>query len=190
MDKWNTVRWTEARQIAEAMDSDPATLPEEGVDPRSYYLGLKSGGQLDRALAYLGHALPRYEAVAWAAHAIRTMPSKEEPLPLDRQALDRTMQWIEDPGDDYRRAAYQAAESAGRESPERLVAIAAYMSGGSIAPPDLPPVNPPQEVCGRIAAAAVLVAAHRSGDAASALAAALEAGEKIAARGVEALATR
>lgn len=188
MDKWSKVKWTEARQIAEAMDTDAAALPDEGVDPRSYYVSLKKGGELDRALSYLGHALPRYEAVAWAAHSIRSMRSPSQPMPLDRQALDRTLQWVEEPTDEYRRAAYQAAEAASRDSPERLLAIAAYMSGGSIAPPDLPPVNPPQEVCGRIAATAVLVAAHRSGDATAALAAALENGEKVAAKGVEALA--
>lgn len=187
MEKWTKVKWTEARQIAAAMDADAASLPDEGVDPGSYYSNLRSTGELDRALSYLGHALPRYEAVAWAAHMLRQMPSKGPPLPLDRQALDRTLQWIDEPTDEYRRAAYQAAEVAARESPERLLAMAAFTSGGSIAPPDLPPVNPPQEVCGRIAAAAVLVAAHRSGDAANAIAAALDAGERVAARGVEAL---
>lgn len=190
MDKWTKVKWTEARQIAVAMDSESSSLPEEGVDPRTYYASLKAGGELDRALAYLGHALPRYEAVAWAAHMVRTMPSQAGAQPLNRQALDRTLQWVEEPNDDYRRAAHQAAEAAGRESPERLLAMAAFTSGGSIAPPDLPPVNPPQDVCGRIAAAAVLVAAHRSGDSAKAIAAALDVGEQVAARGVEALTAR
>lgn len=190
MDKWAKVKWTEARQIAAAMDSEPAALPDEGVDPRDHYARLRASGQLDRALSYLGHALPRYEAVAWAAHMIRTTPSRDPAHPLDRQALDRTLQWVEEPTDDYRRAAHQAAEAAVRESPERLLAMAAFTSGGSIAPPDLPPVNPPQEVCGRIAAAAVLVAAHRSGDSAKAIAAALDAGERVAERGIEALSAK
>lgn len=190
MQKWNKVKWTEARQIAAAMETDADTLPDEGVDPYSYYASLKTAGELDQALSYLGHALPRYEAVAWASHVIRTMPSPAKAQPLNRQALDRTLQWVEEPTDEYRRAAHQAAEAAGRESPERLLAMAAFMSGGSIAPADLPPVNPPQGVCGRIAAAAVLVAAHRSGDAAKAIAAALDAGERVAARGIEALTSK
>lgn len=187
MNKWSKVKWTEARQIAEAMDSDVPELPEEGVDPQSHYAALKASGDLDQALTYLGHALPRYEAVAWAAHVVRTMPGPAKMPALNRQALDRTLQWVEEPTEEYRRAAHQAAESAGRESPERLLAMAAFLSGGSIAPPDLPPVNPPQGVCGRMAAAAVLVAAHRSGDAKAALVTALATGEKIAARGVEVL---
>lgn len=190
MNKWSKVKWTEARQIAEAMDTDLAELPEEGIDPQSHYAALKDGGDLDGALSYLGHALPRYEAVAWAAHMIRSLPCPAQMPPLNRQALDRTLQWVEEPTEEYRRAAHQAAEAAGRDSPERMLAMAAFLSGGSIAPPDLPPVNPPQGVCGRVAAAAVLVAAHRSGDAKGALTTALAVGEKVAARGIEALASR
>ena len=189
MDKWSQVKWTEARQIAEAMEVEPAALPEDGIDPRSFYQSLKDKGELDRAVRYLGHALPRFEAVAWAAHCVRSVP-RDQPHALDRQALDRTLQWLDEPTDDYRRAAQQAGQSASKGSPEGLLAMAAFMSGGSISPPDLPPVNPPQEVCGRIASAAVLIAAHRSKEPAAAIAAALEAGEAVAAKGAGALATK
>jgi hypothetical protein len=60
------------------------------------------------------------------------------------------------------------------------------MSGGSISEPDLPPVLPAPELSGKLAAGAIIVAAHRSGDAKAALEAALEFGEGIAARGVDA----
>ena len=70
-------------------------------------------------------------------------------------------------------------------SPERMAALAAFFSGGSIAPPDLQPVHAPRETTNRFAAAAVLVAAARSADMNGALAKALDAGAVIATRGLE-----
>ena len=189
MADWKTVKWTEARQIAAAMELDESAQPAEGTDPRSYYVKLRESGELDRAISYLGHALPRFEAVAWAAYLLEMQSRKKRLAARDRQALDRSLRWLEEPTDEYRRAAYQAAEAAGRESPERLLGMAVFMSGGSMAPPNLPAANPPQEVCGRVAAAAILMAAHRSENPGQALATALDAGDRIASKGVQALAS-
>lgn len=185
MGDWNQVKWAEAWQIVAAMELDEEPRPPEGVAPRSHFQSLRERSQLDRAVCYLGHALPRYEAVAWAAHLLEVRARSKRLPAMDQQALDRTFRWLEEPTDEYRRAAFVAAEAAGTGSPERLLAMAVYMSGGSIAPSDLPAVNPPQEVCGRIAAAAVLIDAYRSNDPATALAAALDAGDKIAAKGAQ-----
>ena len=189
MGDWSKIKWTEARQIAAAMDLDEAAHPPEGQDPRSFYVALREKGEIDRAVAYLGHALPRFEAVAWAAHALEARSRQKRLAPRDRQALDRTLRWLEEPTDEFRRAAYEAAQAAGRESPERMLGMAVFMSGGSMAPVNLPAVNPPQEVCGRVAAAAVLMAAHQSDNPAQALELALDTGDKVASKGVQALAS-
>ena len=64
-----------------------------------------------------------------------------------------------DPKDEKRRAAFPAAEAAGIGTPAGCAAAAAYFSGGSLAPPDLPVVPPRRHVTGGLVAAALTLAA-------------------------------
>lgn len=190
MGEWATVKWTEARQITAAMGMDGASNPSAGVDPQSFYRTLRDAGDLNAAISYLGLALPRFEAVAWAAHTLQERAKSVRLPPLDRQALERVLRWLEEPTDDFRRAAYEAAERATPKGPENMLGLAVFMSGGSLGPPDLPAVNPPQDVCGRVAAAAILIAAHKAEKPEAVMASALDTGERIAAEGLRALASR
>ena len=47
------------------------------------------------------------------------------------------------PSDETRRAAFAAAEKAGLGHARRLRGVAAFLSGGSLAPPDVAEVPPP-----------------------------------------------
>jgi alpha-D-ribose 1-methylphosphonate 5-triphosphate synthase subunit PhnI len=143
---------------------------------------------MDVAVRYLGHALPRLEAVAWAANLLQGWSRTVDPGLPERQALDCVMRWLEEPTDEYRRAAHEAAERASDKSAERLLGFAVFMSGGSISQADLPAVQPAQQVCGALASSAVLVAAYRTEDPKAALASACDVGEKVAELGVKALA--
>lgn len=187
---WTQVKWSEARQVARAMGLDEKLCPEEGVPPQAWYESALAEGALERAVSLLGHALPRYEAVAWVARLLEADSHRCKLLPRDQQALDRALRWLGDPSDDFRREAFEAAELASEDAPERMLGAAVFLSGGSMAPPDLPPVQPAPELCGRFAAAAVVLAAHRSGEAEIALREALAAGEAIAAYGLGATAGR
>lgn len=184
---WDQVKWTQARQVAELMGLDSSVFESAETDPETGYRKLREGGDMPVAVRYLGHALPRFEAVAWAAHLLEDWSRATPPGVAERQALDCAIRWIEEPSEEYRRAAQEAARRADDNSAERLVADAVFMSGGSISQPDLPPVQPPQQACGSFAASAVIVAAYRSADPKAALAAACEAGEKVAAQGVQGL---
>lgn len=187
MAEWKRVKWTEARQIGEALELEPEQLPEPEILPRPWFETLRARGESDLALRYLAVALPRYEAVAWAAHIINEGTAQVPIAPLERQALDRVLRWVDEPTDDYRQAAQEAASRARSGSAERLLGDALFMSGGSIAPTDLPAVIPPSDVCGQLAAAAVLVACHRGPDRAKAIDAALDSGDRVATDGLEAL---
>lgn len=187
MTAWAQVKWTQARQIAELMDLDLARLEDPDADPETEYRKLRERNDLSVAMNYIGHALPRFEAVAWAAHLLHDWSRTIELGLTEQQALDSVQRWVGEQSDDYRRAAYEAGQRAARHSPEQLLAWAVFMSGGSISEPDLPAVQPPQHVCGRLAASAVLLAANRAADPNAALAAACDAGEKVAAQGVQGL---
>ena len=187
MGDWAQVRWTEARQVAALMGDDEDALPENGTDPETHYRTVREAARRDRAVGFLGHALPRFEAIAWASRIVEQEAEHTRMKAMNRQALDYALRWLGDPNDDRRRAAMEAAEQADDHAPERMLALAVFFSGGSISLPDLPPVLPPPESAGRCAAGAILLAAHRSADAASVLDRALDLGEKVAQHGTRAL---
>ena len=190
MESWAKIKWTEACQITDLMELDDAEAPDPGVTPQDYYLATRGREDLETALLFLGQALPRYEGAAWAALQLEEMAGQADLKRPDRQALDLSLRWVGDPSEEHRRAAFTAYETAGEGSPERLLALAVYMTGGSLAPADLPPVLPDPMLSGRLAACALLVAAHRSGDPRAVLLRSLELGEQVAARGLEALPVR
>lgn len=189
MDGWNNIRWTEARQVVDLMGGDPP-LPDPAAAPADHYRTLRDGGRDEDAVSFLGHALPRYEVVAWAGRVVEDEAEAAALRPADRRALDYALRWIGTPDDAYRRAAHAAGAAAGERAPERMLALAVFYSGGSISAPDLPPVQPAPGLAGRFASGAIRLAAHRSPDATATIARALALGERIAAHGVEALTTR
>jgi hypothetical protein len=165
-------------------------LPAPEVSPSAFFAEARQSGDLVTAVNFLGHALPRHEGVAWAAHALDGQ-TREAALPAaNRQLLDLVLRWADEPTDEHRRAAYESRELAGEESPEALLALAAFFSGGSIAPEELAPVLPAPELSGRLAASAVIVGAYRGPDSNAALNRALDMGDRIAAEGLNALSSQ
>lgn len=188
MGEWKAIRMTQARQVVEMMDGEEQSLAVADVDVRTYYDGLKATAP-DDALDFIAHALPRQEAVAWAAHLLDRESRHRVLSARDRQALDCALRWVGEPDDPNRRAAHDAAQRAGERSPERLLGLAVYLSGGSLSGPDLPPVLPAPEACGRMAASAIKMAGYRSGDADTVIGDALSLAERIAQRGISAIDT-
>jgi hypothetical protein len=188
MEVWKNVRWAEARQITELMGLEEESWPDESVTPKRFFDDAVSGHRLRQAVSFLGHALPRYDGVAWAAHLLDKQSRGGTLRPRDRQALDFAMRWVDDPNDDHRRAAYEAAEAATKGSAESLLALAVFFSGGSIAPPEYQAVLPQPELSGRMASQAVLSAGHRTPSADAFFAEAVALGDQVASEGTEALA--
>lgn len=188
MGSWDRVRWTEAGQIAELLGWERGLGADAHAKPEDYCAALRRAGRLHDAVFFLSQALPRYETVAWAARSVRDLTPKGPHSGPEIEALKTTLLWVQDPSEARRRAAWDAAARMPRHSPERLVALAAFFSGGSIAPPDCPPVPAPREAAGRLAAGAVLVAAIRTRDPTAAMIAALDTGTEIAERGLDAAA--
>lgn len=188
MTEWQIVKLTSARQVAELMDVEEDDLPGEDVLSVDHYAELKSKGETTAAVDFLAHALPRFESVCWAARVLDEA-SRTRPLPTrDQLALDTVLRWIGDTTEPNRFAARDASDTAGSRSAERLLALAVYLSGGSISLPELPPVNPPPEACARFAAGAVKTAAFRTDTPKDMLQKALVLAEAVASGGVKALA--
>lgn len=183
--RWKRVKWTEAGQVSQLLGWAAEPEADAAMIPELYFDRLRTAGRLQDAVFFLGQALPRRESVSWSARSVRDIVAGSQAPRPDVEALRATLLWTQDPSEARRRAAFEASERAADDSAARLTALAAFFSGGSIAPADCPPVLAPREAAGRFAAGAVVVAAMRSADPTAALNGALEAGDAIAASGLE-----
>jgi len=184
MSAWARVKWTEAGQIARLLDWRDDLGDDAMADPATFFGRLRAAGRRSDAAFFVGQALPRHETVAWAAGVVRDLGEGRTTAPRDAEALKVTLLWTRDPSEPRRRAAWEAAQSATDRGAERLAALAAFFSGGSLAPETCPPVPAGPRTSGRLAAGAVLVAAHRADDWVAALDMALDAADRIARHGL------
>jgi hypothetical protein len=134
------------------------TLLGPEVLPPTYVELLMRNGELEDAVRFLAHALPRREAVWWAWFCARKA-SGPDASPDIRTSLSATEKWIVQPNDENRRGAMKAAEQATFGTPAGCAGLGAFFSGGSLGPPDTPP-NPPGEfMTAKAVAGAVMLAA-------------------------------
>jgi hypothetical protein len=124
-------------------------------------LRLEEAGLCNDAARLAAHALPKREAVWWACMCARAIPDAALP-PADLAALVAAEAWVRKPGDDaVRRAAWAAAQATAFSSPEAWAAVAAFWSGGSMAPEGQPAVPPADHLTGVAVGGAVVLAAVR-----------------------------
>jgi hypothetical protein len=132
--------------VAELEDEARALLAPDVQSPRAFFSRLIEKGRQADAVRYLAHALPRREAVWWAWACSRKSAGAAPP-PKIKAALDATEQWIVQPTEENRRRALQVG-----------AALAAFMSGGSMAPPDAPVVPPGEFICAKAVSGSVTLA--------------------------------
>ena len=185
MTAWSKIRWSEAGQVLEMLGLPADEMPAEAtLPPEQYYVGLRKAGRRSEAADFLAGALPRLEAVAWAARTVRDVhPPAPNTKPAAR-ALRAALFYVQDPTDTRRRAAFEAAEACVPRGPEAMAAYAAFFSAGSLGPPGQQPVPAPKDASGRLAAAAVKSATFGVDRTGAALDRALDAGEQLAREGL------
>ena len=143
--------------VAELGESAMALVRPE-IHPREYVGLLVEQKLYPDAVRFLAHALPKREAVWWAWVTARRTAG-EKPPPTIKAALDATERWIAQPSEENRRAAMAAAEKAGFDSAAGCAGLGAFFSGGSLAPPELPPVPPGEYLTAKAVSGAVIFAA-------------------------------
>ncbi len=128
------------------------------LPPGDFLRILLSENRLTDAVKFLARALPKREATWWACLAARSaladITRKEEIA-----ALESAETWVYRPSEDNRRLAYARAQSAGFDNPSSWAAMAAFWSGGSMTPPDVPVVPPADHLTAKAVAGAVMLAA-------------------------------
>jgi hypothetical protein len=110
------------------------------------------------AIRLVAQSLPKRQAVWWACLCVRKVAGAS-PADGTLAALGAAEAWVIDPSEENRRAALPAAEAAGYGTAAGCAAAAAFWSGGSLAPPNLPAVPPGEHLSAHGAASAVMLAA-------------------------------
>lgn len=124
---------------------------------REFLAALLAGGHYADATRFLARALPRREAVWWACLCARDTLPAPPPEPLVR-ALAAAEAWVFEPSEKNRRAARAEADVAKFASPASWAALAAFWSGGSLAPANLPAVMPGEALTATAVATAIMLA--------------------------------
>lgn len=122
---------------------------------------LESAGFSVEAVRLSAHALPKREAVWWACMCAASAPDPALPA-ADAAAILSAEAWVRQPADDaLRRRAWDAAQATAFKTPEAWAAVAAFWSGGSMAPAGQPVVSPSDGLTGQAVSGAVMLAAVR-----------------------------
>jgi len=155
-----SVAWLVARAH---LSDDVAPLAAASADGGALVQALIAGGKTPEAFRVIAAALPPREGVWWAwvsaRHAAQLAAAGGAPPAPIAAALTAVEQWIANPDEDRRRAAWAAAQVAGLETAEGCAAGAVFFTSGSIAPADVTAVPPPAGIDRMLSGNAVGLAA-------------------------------
>ena len=119
---------------------------------------LKSENWFNDAIRLHVHLLSPTDAILWAANSIRYLLDGAL-KPGDSDAIQKASDWAENPSESSRRECGRTAESLDYEGTGGTLALAAFLSGGNIAPEEFEEeVQPEPFSFGQAAAGAVLLA--------------------------------
>ena len=163
---WDGINWTLASQITSFFELSAAGSAAGGRDdaPKDFFAALREAGALDDALSFLAFALPRRGAIAWGYRCVGASARHASLLPADMGAYSAVGAWLDDASEERRSVAESAAKQAGYRTPEAMLALSVFVSGGSLAAPASPQQVPaPPELAGQMVNAALVMASTRVG---------------------------
>ncbi len=154
----STISKTQAICAVAELGQDAAALITPEIQPLEYVSLLMERHLYPDAVRFLAHALPRREAVWWAWVCARR-EAGQNPPPKIKASLEATEKWIAQPVEENRRAAMAAAQAADLGTAAGCAGLAAFFSGGSLSPPEAPPVPPGEYLAAKAVTGAVIFAA-------------------------------
>ena len=121
---------------------------------------LEAGGFLVEATKLMAHALPKREAVWWSCMCSSSTAPADLPE-ADQKCRRAAEEWVRGQNEKLRYAAWDTAQASGYGTPEVYTAVAAFWSGGSMAPEGQPAVPPQPHFVGNAVAGVIALSAVR-----------------------------
>ena len=149
---------TAAISTVAELGEEAMALVRPDLHPLEFVALLMEKALFPDAVRFVAHALPRREAVWWGWVCARRAAG-DNPQRKIQAALDATEKWIAHPSEDNRRSAMAAAQKAELGTAVGCAGLAAFFSGGSLAPPEAPVVPPREFLSAKAVSGAVIFAA-------------------------------
>ena len=124
---------------AASLSEDAQALVKPGMPVRALLDALIDAELMTDAMRVFAYALPKREAVWWACQCAR-QAQPDKPVPIDAEIIQASEKWVYRPNEQGRRAAMDLAMKTDFDRAAHWTGAAVFWSGGSIAPPDAPPV--------------------------------------------------
>jgi hypothetical protein len=131
---------------------------QEDDTPEGYFNKLLAAELFVDGLRFLARWLPKPVAVRWACDCVREQLG-DAMTPAEARAVEAAEQWVDDGSEENRRAAQAAAQETEFGGPASWTALAAFWSGGSLAPPDLPEAPASDELTSKAVVGGLMIAA-------------------------------
>ncbi len=149
---------TTAREVCEHLDfaEDTLDLLDDTTTPDVFLERLVETERFSDAIRFLAHALPKREAVWWAARCVDDVLA--ENCETDVASFTMARDWVVDGSEENRVAAGAAADRTKLNTAAGMAAQSAFWSGGSIAAGDMPVVPPDESMTANGVAGAILMA--------------------------------
>ena len=142
--------------IANVSD-DAKALLQDDLSPSKYINVLSEKGLYKDAIGFLAHGLPVAASLKWAAACVKEF-QPPEPEAKAQASFAAAEKWIGSPSDEARWEAKKAADDGEMSSPADCLAMAVFLSGGSVTPPEAPPAPPPPHASQKLVAGSILLA--------------------------------
>ena len=125
--------------------------------PSTYLDSLEKQELYEDAVRFQAYKMPVHPGIQWASNCIDEL--RDPALKSEKDApFESAGQWLKAPGDPTRYAARDAADKPDATGPSRLLALAVFFSGGSVASPESPTAEPPPYSAQQLIAGAVTIA--------------------------------
>lgn len=118
---------------------------------------LAAKGQFAKAVRVQAHLLPKRHCVWWGVLCIEECCA-EKLVPQEKTAFDAAKNWVTEPTETHRRRCEAAAGRTKYEEPGSWLSMAAFWSGDSLTPADMPAVAPDEKLTGQAVTSSLMIA--------------------------------
>jgi len=144
------------------LTEESVRLMTEGMSVPQFLDTLIAQQRWTDAVQVLARMIPARESVWWACQCVAHSVGRDT-RPQETLALHAAETWVGEMTEESRYAAYEAAQEARLGTPANCVAMAAFVSGPSLAPRDSDPIPPTPGFGAQLVAATVLAAGVAAG---------------------------
>lgn len=139
------------------LSDEGRSLCSNGLSPRQFFDRLREAGHLADARRFLAYVLGRRRGLRWALACATEVLEAETPL------LAEVERFLDDPSEERRAMLRDRGLAEPPESSLGYLALAAFLSGGTVSLPDLPFVPPAGSVTARLVSVSVYMSSIESG---------------------------